>query len=198
MGQVIPTNYVSVAIPHKYLSTHYGLITLGVYDFESQYTVQEVIDHVVEAWAENCGVLIDSAVVIGPGIGTVQLSEGNYATTEGIYSSTGLVSGGNTQPPAVSVIVRKITARPGRTGRGRMFIPWGVQDSDVGEDGTIAGGAVESWESAIQFFNDALIALEIAPVILHNEGVPGGVTPSVITGWAVENVVGTQRRRQRR
>jgi len=52
---------------------------------------------------------------------------------DGSEDLVGMVAGTNTgssakasPPPNVAVLVHKVTARGGRRGRGRMFIPWCV------------------------------------------------------------------------
>jgi len=38
----------------------------------------------------------------------------------------------------------------------------------------------------------------VAPMLLHNLGVPGGDSPTPIVDFTCQTIVGTQRRRQRR
>lgn len=119
--------------------------------------------------------------------------------------------------PGQAVLVQKRSASAGRRNRGRMYWPWIVADTSVGEDGVIASAVVTATQTA---FNLWLAAEQADPaiedlVILHDSyryvttrPQPGvKVTtrqtvvppaPTVITALVVDNVISSQRERQTR
>jgi hypothetical protein len=103
--------------------------------------------------------------------------------------------GGVTSPPNVAMLVHKRTARGGRRGRGRMFVPWSWTTAEVQENGvvlatplTTANVAVNAWLTKI---NTGLGAM----VILHGPGKSTLGAPNTVTSLSVDNIIGTQRRR---
>jgi hypothetical protein len=100
-------------------------------------------------------------------------------------------------PPPVNVafLLQKHTARGGRMGRGRCFLPpiW-TDESNVD-----AGGVITSFDLSLMqaLWTNALtdlLASDCPPVLLHADG----STPDPITSWTISDVVATQRRRLRR
>lgn len=112
--------------------------------------------------------------------------------------SVAFVTGTGTGTPLTTntaVLLKKITARGGRKGRGRMFIPGiGVSEIDVDEVGIIASGDVSALQGVWGGFFDDLSASPTLPVLLHSDGGP----PDSITSVQIQPIVATQRRRLRR
>jgi hypothetical protein len=104
-------------------------------------------------------------------------------------------------PPNCAVLVHKATARGGRRGRGRMYIPWCCQATDVTEAGTIGAATVTLVSNAVNAWVTAVTPDPGPLVILHrpsrNTIGPGSVpgSPNVITSWTVDPLIATQRRR---
>lgn len=97
--------------------------------------------------------------------------------------------------PNTSVLIKKITARGGRKGRGRMFAPGcGVSEIDVDENGIIGASDLNSLEISWDAFYTAWAALSCPPYLLHSDS----TLPDAITSFEVEPLVATQRRRLRR
>lgn len=98
-------------------------------------------------------------------------------------------------PPQVAYLLQKRTARGGRMGRGRCFLPPIFTDeTNVNTAGVISGfdlAALQTlWDNALT----ALQASDCPPVLLHADG----STPDAITSWQISDLVATQRRRIRR
>ena len=94
-----------------------------------------------------------------------------------------------------AVLLKKVTARGGRKGRGRMFIPGiGVSEIDVDESGIIGVTQIGILQGIWAAFFAALPAQGILPVLLHSDG----GAPDSITSVNIEGTVATQRRRMRR
>lgn len=103
---------------------------------------------------------------------------------------------GDGPPLAVCILARKSTDEGGRANRGRCYLPAGYIDegsvSDAGViDSTPHAQLTASWAAFIA----SMIGSNLDMVILHSEI---GLTPTPVTGSSVDNVVATQRRRQRR
>jgi hypothetical protein len=109
-------------------------------------------------------------------------------------SVVGGASGAKT-PAQVAVLCHKRTARGGRRGRGRMFIPWGVSESDVGEAGNIGTSALATINTAMGNFLTALQTQAVPMVILHGEGLTPLGAPDLVTSLVCDAVTSTQRRR---
>lgn len=105
-------------------------------------------------------------------------------------------TGGTAGAVAPAYLVHKNTADGGRAGRGRMYIP-GVPEAKVDAGGVLASGVATAVTTAMNTLLADLTAEDLIPVVLHGAGSPIS-TPSVITAFSCDTVVGTQRRRQRR
>lgn len=98
-------------------------------------------------------------------------------------------------PPNCAMLVKKVTARGGRMGRGRMYVPpFMLAESDINDSGAVdvadLGGQVTLWNA----FYTALAASDVIPVLLHSDG----STPDAITAFTFQSQIATQRRRLRR
>jgi hypothetical protein len=99
-----------------------------------------------------------------------------------------------TVPINCATLLDKHTARGGRKGRGRCFLPpiWWSEanvDSLGNATSTVQSSAQALWASALT----ALLASDTPPVLLHSDG----STPDPITSWDVKALMATQRRRMR-
>lgn len=101
----------------------------------------------------------------------------------------------STVPPNVAFLMRKNTARGGRRGRGRCFLPpiW-ISEANVGVEGIISSASLTPVNVLWSAVLTALATASIPAVLLHDDG----STPDVITSWFIDSVVATQRRRLRR
>lgn len=100
-----------------------------------------------------------------------------------------------TVPINSALLLQKTTARGGRMGRGRCFLPpiW-TAEGNIDQSGVVTSfdlsGIQTLWDSALT----ALLASDCPPVLLHSDG----STPDPITSWTVNQTLATQRRRMRR
>lgn len=98
-----------------------------------------------------------------------------------------------------AVIIQKRTARGGRAGRGRMFMPLSAQLDHVSVDGVVDADLRESWREAFITFGDdlALAATSstapVTPVLLHNNS---AIDPDPITMINVSTRTGEIRGRR--
>jgi hypothetical protein len=92
--------------------------------------------------------------------------------------------------------VHKRTALGGRKGRGRLFIPWAVADSNVDEAGIIVPATVVTMQTAVTSFLNGIITEGMNMVLLHSPDKSGvTVPPTTVSSLVVDGMIATQRRR---
>lgn len=105
-------------------------------------------------------------------------------------------------PPNCAVLVHKRTARGGRRGRGRMYLPWAINASSVTEGGVLTPAdqlviqtAVSVWLSGIASGAGPVVLLHrpSSPDIQGPPTTPG--SPNTVTSLVVDPLIATQRRR---
>lgn len=109
-------------------------------------------------------------------------------TTAGAYNGT-------CPPPNVATLVHKRTARGGRRGRGRLFLPWMIGEANVDEAGIISPSDVTTLQAACTTWLNALSAATTPMVLLHREGKTVIPAPDPVVQLSVGALVATQRRR---
>lgn len=121
-----------------------------------------------------------------------------------VFSSSGVTgsSASDKLPQNSAVLIQKNTARAGRTGRGRMYVPNWIDEGKVDNVGRINTTERSALQTIMQDFygelTNPVTTVPVPPVLLHNGGVPGGTTPTPIISFTVDPVIATQRRRLRR
>jgi len=114
---------------------------------------------------------------------------GEYATN---------VTGGSavSRPPAqVAFLVRKSTARGGRKGRGRMFLPAAViPEGEIDEAGKLQTATITREQPKLNGVLAQMNTLQVPAVLLHSDPI---TTPDTITALTLQSIVGSQRRRLR-
>lgn len=99
-----------------------------------------------------------------------------------------------------AVLLNKVTNVLGRQGRGRMFIPGVLSQTEVNTSGIISSGSVTAFQAdADGFYNDLLdpgatSGPALPPVLLHSNAV---LSPTPIEALQVSNKTGIQRKRIR-
>ena len=97
-------------------------------------------------------------------------------------------------PTNCCVLLRKTTARGGRKGRGRMFLPAGViGEAQVNQVGEIDASSLTAMQTQYTAAVNAWIAGPYKPVLLHEDG----SAPDNILAMTLQRVIATQRRRMR-
>jgi hypothetical protein len=106
-----------------------------------------------------------------------------------------------TLPSNCALLMHKRTARGGRRGRGRMFIPWCLNEPSVEENGQLTDLAMTAFTNVANTFLSALSEGQTPMYILHNTSEPGtdhptsAGSPDLVTVLSVDRLIGTQRRR---
>ena len=108
-------------------------------------------------------------------------------------------------PQNCSLLIHKMTERAGRPGRGRLFVPNVLRESDVNDVGVLDSGlwseltnTAQGWSLAMAGFGDEALDPPAQMVLLHNTGAPGGTVPDTVTKLTVDPRISTQRRRLRK
>lgn len=106
-------------------------------------------------------------------------------------------STGTFPPTALSAIARKVTNRLGRGGRGRMFLPGAVTETEVDQDGALTPASRAALNPELEDFLDNLrlgnpggpptAQISMTPVLLHsNSDAPDEITSLIasdLVGW---------------
>lgn len=198
MPLLIPVNSAAVTVPLKHSAlARSAVITFGV-NTNSDSNGQDMVNILQANVATFLNGLVDSEVTIGP---TVMRRNEGVASEPHVYVAASTNVGGRSgesQPPNVALLIHKVTGRGGRAGRGRMFIPWGLAESEVVDVGTLTSAAVTKVNTALAAFIDEMEGDDLPLLLFHNEGTAGGDEPNQITSMRCDPRVGTQRRRMGR
>ena len=104
-------------------------------------------------------------------------------------------------PANCATLVHKLTARGGRRGRGRFYIPWTATATSTAENGTLLAADITAVQNAVNTWR-ADVATRVGPlVLLHRPSALGTQRPTTpgppndITDMRVDALVATQRRR---
>ena len=146
--------------------------------------------------AGSLNTLIDQSVTMS----AVRVSLGTDGTGDLVYVLATTVTGGNalgtsSLPPNCAVLIHKSTARGGRRGRGRMYLPWTVAEANVDETGVIGATQVTQHNAAVSAWQSALSAGSNPLVLLHSPGKTAQPAPDPVTSMACDRLIATQRRR---
>lgn len=96
-------------------------------------------------------------------------------------------------PGNVSVLIKKVVNAGGRKNRGRLFLP-GLDEADVDSASGVASAKLTALGTGFTNLYNDMVAADLTPYVLH-----GDLTaPSLMTGFAPQLKVATQRRRLRR
>lgn len=111
--------------------------------------------------------------------------------------NTSVVGGksGSSLPPNCALLFKKTTARGGRRGRGRMYLPWALDETLIDETGAIPTPTVTAATAAALVWRLALNSRGCPLVILHAPGKTATGAPDPVTSMVADRLIATQRRR---
>lgn len=194
---IIPPGYAELSIPHRHSDlARPALVTMGlaISDVPDPSDVNAIVQ---TYWDEFFQVVGDSDVAIGPGTVRVGQDGGDSLAVLGTVTHTGATGTSAAVNVGQALLVHKHTARGGRRGRGRMFIPWVLEEINVNDVGVLATSTVTGMNSLLALWKTAAEALAWVDsfVLLHGAGesVPG--LPNAILSLSADSMVGSQRRR---
>jgi hypothetical protein len=184
---------ISVELRHALLPRP-AFITFGVNpSITDPVAVASKVDVAINA-AGSLKSRFDNNVTIGPI--TARLGTDGAEDLAGVSAVTAAGGAGQTSvPPNVAVLVHKRTARGGRRGRGRLFLPWWIGTADVDERGAIASATFGFMQTCLNTFLAALVTNDVQMHLLHGAGQTPIGAPDAVTSMTLDPTVATQRRR---
>lgn len=193
----IPDQYAEVSIELGLLGyVRSAFITFGAHAIGPQNTADQMAQSVRTVWQTIPGPNRWLDASVSARLFTVRLGTISGEALVGTATSSQLGgSAHNSPPPNCAVLVHKRTARGGRRGRGRLFIPWFVDETVVDETGTIQATWLGNLQTAMDAFLTGLSAAGLPMQILHGEGISQEGTPNEVTSLTVDPIIATQRRR---
>jgi hypothetical protein len=209
---LIPAGYAQVAFLFEYLEGAEPAITTIGMDFRTIASTQAgAVDACASAWVTE--VLPNQSNVIrflgcsarigvtgGEPVTVLEPRSEQGSSTEAFV------------PRNTGVLWKKSTARGGRRGRGRMYVPGSLTEPGVDQAGNLAPTVFAGWSTIAQNLRTALLGIGGGPVLLHDDqvtvsynsatGKPVTTTinpgpPDPITGLTADSRAATQRRRMR-
>lgn len=150
---------------------------------------------ILSLFQTHVGPVLDSAVTIGPA--TCHLGSTSGESFAVLSTTTPGVGGAALQSPTpnVAALIRKQTDRGGRRGRGRMYLPWFANETDLDEAGVIATTRANTLTSAFTAWVAAHLSNDVPLAVLHEPGISPTGDPSMVLSMFCDRVVATQRRR---
>jgi hypothetical protein len=187
---IIPVGFGLASIPLNLAGySRTAFVTFGVRNDAVLADPNTAADRIESDFEDQMGPRFDSDVTIGPCHLLLNVSAGPLPGDATSTESGG--SSANSPTPNVALLIRKSTLTPGRTGRGRMYLPWAVDESGLDQAGGVEGAVVTATTDA---FNNLLEALDgdgLPMVLLHT----GAGVPSEVISGVCEGTVATQKRR---
>lgn len=202
MADIIPTGFAQVSIPFAHSTmTRRAFIVYGVKVPVGGVTPEGLATSVLLDFTTAMAPEIDSEVTMGPA--EVNIGQDGGVALAGAGSNTVVGTNPTASPsPNVAVLLKLRTARGGRRGRGRKYLPWAVAEGELAENGTIIAGQVTQLNTAANSWRTSAATAGRDLVILHSNTVPapGRVAtvpgpPDTVTSIAVDGLIATQRRR---
>jgi len=194
VADLIPPGWAQVTVPLQHAeSTRVAAVVFGV-EVGGQPDADLLAVAVQSRFQTSLGPRFDSQVLIGPAR-TVVGQDGAEPTQGATDFTGGGGASGSTPPSNVAVLARKRTARGGRRGAGRMFLPWWMREDEANDTGRLTTAAITAGNTALANFLSGLQADGTDMVVLHSVGQTTPGNPNVVTSLTVDPVVATQRRR---
>lgn len=184
---------VSVEIRHSLLSRS-AFITFGVDPVETNPSTVATKVGLAIAATDSLLVALDANTTIP----TIRVSLGTDGSEDLVHVHSTVLAGsgsGETVPANCAVLVHKITTRGGRRGRGRLFLPWAIPETDVDEAGRLSGIRFTNLGVYMSTFLTKLADNAVPMVVLHGPGKTTMGAPNVVTSMYVDPLISTQRRR---
>jgi hypothetical protein len=146
---------------------------------------------IVELWPSPVG-LLSPWTYVGTVATKTVAGEPQIGQSTLNYEGTGSAAGVQVN---TAILIRKITGRGGRKQRGRFFYPpVDLEESIVDQAGRITTSEVVSYQSAWDDIHAAAVTNGFPPWLLHSDPAD---EPTPITGFQVQSLCATQRRRMR-
>lgn len=199
MALDIPDSYATAAFSHTLAGWAKPLVcTLGLApDTIGQTWTTAMANSIFDAWKNAMDTSVTSNLTFTGCVLYVKDPLGFIPIPSTSASAVG-TSSGTALPPNTAVMVEKITSRPGRSGRGRMFLP-GFSEGAVDAAGQIAGASLTQLATDLTAFYTALVSVVgvSTPQLFHETTVPSSA-PTTITSFAADARVSSIAKRFKR
>jgi hypothetical protein len=192
---ILPSGFAAVSIRLRHTGVvRPSAVTFGV-DHPAGGNFPGSADFVLDAFIDTMATGFDASVEIGPcvmriGIGTTEplVDESSMALGSGTRTGSAL-------PPNCALLVSKRTARGGRRGRGRLYLPWACNVTECDERGVVVDALLTDVSTRCAALLSALSAGGYPMVVLHNAGNSTPGAPDVVTSLQPSSLISSQRRR---
>jgi len=202
MAEIIPEGFAQLEMR----MTHVLLPRPAFVTWAQAYASVPTVGSVNALWNAIFPVIdqeIDSSITFGPIKAIVGTATDEHLVVQGSSFGTGTVSTSTNLNIGQALLVRKLTARGGRRGRGRFYWPNMLEDAEVDEVGHLTSTAVANKQGVMDAFLTTIAGVSgwDEMVVLHSpsgEGVENPSTPgspNTVTALQVDPIVGSQRRR---
>lgn len=188
----IPDGYANIQYTFDTIAGQDALTAIGV-RLADPFDEELLLDDVVAAFEDNLTPFVQDGfhgTLVRAQIGTS--TPGELIVFERAPWAGGSSTGAGL-PPNVSTLLKKLTPRGGRKGRGRMFLP------PMSEDGVDAFGIISESQfaalatAATAFLSDLITSDQVIECVLFHTDAPD--LPEVITTLVPATRIVTQRRR---
>lgn len=199
---IIPEGFALVEIPHTHpLIARQAVVTFGV-NLTGTPTATQA-NALLAAYQSAFASTLDIQVSVGPVTMRVGSASGENLVISGNTTFLGTSNRPDSLNPGQAVLMHKRTARGGRRGRGRMYLPWAIGDDSVDEAGRLSSGSVTAFNTrGSDFLTNISNVAEVDDMyLLHGESSPDAENPTTpgapneVTSLTVDPIVGSQRRR---
>lgn len=206
MSVTIPPGFASAAIEVLgSAGTAPYITTFGVDTSEAGGDFLKVANECFDCYASNWQLVTSDQLTINRCILSVGQDGGEAPSVISDLSSRVGNRSGASEHIGTALLINKNTATLGRRGRGRMFIPGVLADSQVSLEGRLNASQIDLFQEIADQFGQQLQNgvpgtsiddwIPLQGVLLH--GPVDGIDPSPITSFPVQSKVGMLRRRLR-
>lgn len=205
MATVIPPAYAQVAFLHEHAPDPEPMICTMGFDLTGVGgAFEDAVEAILNAWQLQVVPNMDTNTLSIGCVAQIGQDGGPPLRIEVVTPTAGAIAG-EYLPQNCALLVRKLTTLGGREGRGRMYVPYILLESDVSEVGAVATTRLADLQTTFSNLHADWMntigasAPATPPVLLHSEPQLGLTpVPTPITAFAVDGRIATQRRRLRR
>jgi hypothetical protein len=187
MTLLIPPGFAQVTFNHQYVEgAEPAICTMGM-DLNSYAgTLTAAADEIATAWSSIVRFEMSNAVIFLGAVLRVGVAGGEPAT----YEAPRNVNGQDVRAQLTrntSLLVKKVTARGGRRGRGRMFVPGLLPEFEVDQAGNLTAALIGGLQTVFNNLDTALTGIGGGMQLLHDDQVVTSYNP--VTGKPVTSTI---------
>ena len=186
MTYVIPPGFSRFTVQHRTQSPLGSTPVWGI-GFSGSPS-PTILDDLIEAWEDNIQPVLNDEW---------SATRFEMRSDALVYDRVMDIAGARTPEaatPSTAALVSLTTGLPGRSNRGRIYLPGMLSADEISSDGQMFDTPRLQIGGAISGLIEAAQALDYEPVILHSNS----SDPTPVLTWNVQQLVATQRRRLRR